>query len=84
MSGMKYVYDFLKGIDAGLPVVYWEGKGDTDDYLWSGILDETPWWIAELALDYVHPEDHCPISYRSNLGENFNNRPGFVILVNTD
>ena len=81
MSGMIYVYDFLKGIDAGLHVVYWNGKENTDDFLWEGSLDETPWWIAELKLDYKHPLDHCPISYRDNLGAEYNNRPGFVILV---
>lgn len=80
---MKTVIDFLKAVDGlGCYAVYWL-RGDPEDLgpCWEGSLFDTPWWVAELELDYEEAESHQPISFRENLGEEHNNRPGFVFWV---
>lgn len=74
------VIDILKLMDvAGLRVVYYED--DYEDPLWEGSLFDTPYWVADLELDVEKAEFHEPISFRSSLGKEHNNRPGFVIIV---
>lgn len=77
---MKFVYDFLKAVDAlGIKVIYY--TNDEEDPIWHGAVDDTPWWIASTELDYENAEDHKPISFRNSLGEEYHNRAGLVILV---
>ena len=78
---MRTVRDFLKAVDAsGCHAVFWM-KGEDKEPCWEGPLFDTPWWVAELKLDYKEAEDHLPISYRDSLGIEHNDRPGFVIRV---
>ena len=78
---MTIVMDFLKAVDAlGCHAVFWM-KGEDKEPCWEGPLFDTPWWVAEFELDYEEAEDHLPISFRDSLGENHNNKPGFVFWV---
>lgn len=80
---MKQVRDFLRAFDGDFfYVIYW---GENDDFpIWDGNLSDTPWWVAEMKLDYKKAEDHMPISFRHSLGEKYNNAMGLVICVEED
>ena len=70
--------DFLKMIDiCGLKVICYL-KGDESPVYIGNYLD-IPWWIADLYLDDTFEEE--PVSYRSDLGEDYNHKPGFVICL---
>lgn len=78
---MKTVMDFLEAVDAlGCHAAFWT-RGEDEEPYWEGSLFDTPWWIARLELDYEEAENHQPISFRESLGEEHNNKPGFVFWV---
>ena len=80
---MNKVIDFLKAFDGGIiPVIYYAGEDDMP--IWEGSLLDTPWWVADLELNYEGAEDGYPISFRDSLGKEYNDRPGLVIIVKED
>ena len=79
MSKCKTIYDFLKTGDyLGLTfIVYIDGE---EDPIWAGSSLDIPYWIAELELEYEGSDPlEPPISFRSSLGKEYDNKPGFVI-----
>lgn len=70
-----YLYDFLKMFDRSLPAAVY--LHDEEDPIWQGRLFDTPWWVAELELDYDNGYG-SPIDYREKFE---NDEPGLVIYT---
>ena len=72
--------DWLKITDvSGLIIlIYLCDEQDVPTYVGSAL--SIPWWIAEMYLVRESDEDE-PISYRSSLGEKYDNKPGLVISL---
>ena len=69
----------------GLPIVIWdvddEGIEDSDP-IWEGTAYQLPYWISKLKLIKAGQNNWDEaVSYRASLGEKYNNKPGFVIVV---
>ena len=83
MNKLKTVYDFLSNIDIiGVKIiVYMYEDGENADPIYAGSAWDTPYWVADLKLDWIHTSLDCPkpIEFRNSLGEEYNNAPGFVI-----
>lgn len=86
MTKLKTVYDFLKNVEivgTDIVVYIYEDKDDEGniDPIWEGSSWDTPYWVADLKLDWIHDVADCeqPIEFRLDLGEKHNHRPGFVI-----
>ena len=82
MTKLKTVYDFLKNVDICADIlVYIYEDGNDAEPIYAGRAYETPYWVADLKLDWIHDADYCeqPIEFRSDLGEEHNHRPGFII-----
>lgn len=81
MVKLTTVYDFLKNVDmvdTGIAVYLWEDGNDADP-VYAGSAFNTPYWVAELRLDWIHEEKECPIVFIHDLGEKCNHKPGFCI-----
>ena len=77
---------WLKTTDIlGLKVIIWsvvDWNEVESDPLFVGSSLDVPYWIADLKLaDSKEIDYEQPISYRSSLGEKYNNSAGFVIVV---
>lgn len=83
MTKLKTVYDFLKNVEiiGADIVVYMYEDGENAEPIYAGSAWDTPYWVAELKLDWIHNPMDCPqpIEFRFDLGEEHNHRPGFVI-----
>lgn len=75
---MKLI-DFLKITDLGglYLVIYVE---DDEDPIWTGHSIDIPWWVADHKIAPSRWGEES-ISYRTSLGEEYNNKPGFVIFL---
>ena len=82
MTKLKTVYDFLKNIDICADIlVYIYEDGNDAEPIYAGRAYETPYWVADLVLDWKHLEHgERPIDFRADLGKEYNHKPGFVIL----
>ena len=50
--------------------------------LWAGSADDAPYWITKYKLASREDiEDYTPIDYRADLGDEYNNKAGFVIVI---
>ena len=66
----------------GFMVVIWtkdQLEHDENEPLYAGSALDIPYWIADCKL-YLS-EDDAAVSYRGSLGNEYNNKPGFVICV---
>lgn len=70
--------DFLKVVDlCGIKIIcYLKGE---EEPIYTGNYLDVPWWLADLYLDDTFEEE--PVSYRNDLGEKYNHKPGFVICL---
>ena len=64
----------------GLDIVVWV-EGDDSEPLWEGNAFDTPYWVAEKKIAKKGWDYDAPISYRHNLGEEHDNKAGFVITI---
>lgn len=81
---VKTIGDILQMMDAiGTDIVVWGPSYDEDgeEPIWAGSYFDVPFWVSQLELDYKNAEGRPPVSWRSSLGEDHKNRPGFVICV---
>ena len=75
---MKLI-DFLKIFDGcGLYVIIY--IEDEEDPFWEGSILDIPWYAADMYLTKGDWGEE-PISYRSNLGKEYDNKPGLVICL---
>ena len=72
--------DWLDVTDGAFCVIYIE---DDDDPVWSGLSYNAPWEFGKMKLqDNEKILDYGkPIDFRSDLGEEYDHRPGFVVLL---
>lgn len=64
---LEYLRDFLEIVDVvGINIKIWVMENDVEEELWSGRAMDTPYWIANLKLDYYHAEDGKPIMFVDN------------------
>ena len=73
--------DWIEKTDAsGLYfVVYTE---EDDNPIWTGHYSDIPYWVGKRELGAVDEElDVYPVSYRGDLGFEFDHKPGLVITV---
>ena len=64
---LEYLRDFLEIVDiTGIDIKIWVMESDVEEELWSGRAMDTPYWIANLKLDYCHAEDGKPILFVDN------------------
>lgn len=75
---MKLI-DFMR-VTEDLPYMIVYGEHNDDEPLWEGLSFKLPWWVADMELDNSNPL-YPPISFRYSLGEDHDNRVGFVISV---
>ena len=75
---MKLI-DFMR-LTEDLPYLIIYEEDDDENPLWEGRAFNVPWWVADLELDNSDPYSP-PISFRNSLGEDHDNKPGFVISV---
>ena len=61
-------------------VVYTKEDGD-EEPLWTGKYMDIPHWIAKCKLATDLPDGALAIDYRGSLGEEYGNKPGFVVIV---
>lgn len=80
------ILDFLKMCDCcGTDCVVYSIEDENSEYpLYEGSTYDMPWHTSLYEL--VDPpkdafDENTPIQFRSDLGENHNHRPGFVILI---
>lgn len=75
--------DILKIIDFGNLILICYIEDDDDIPLWEGTGFDLPWWVGEL---YLSKSEFLarPIDFRSSLGEEYDNKPGFVISLNEE
>ena len=78
MKKMKII-DFLRMFDGCLPVIVY--VNEEEDPLWEGRLFNTPWWVADLELNYDNENGSNPVDYRESFGKEYNNNPGLVIFA---
>lgn len=73
---------FLKYSDlTGFTIIIYS-MDDEDHPLYEGTSIDVPWWLADLKLATPWKSGvEEPVSFRSNLGDAYNNKPGFVITV---
>lgn len=73
---------FLKYTDfIGLSVIIYSANGN-EMPLFSGSVLDIPWWIADLKIAKPwNKKVEESISYRTSLGEEYDNKPGLVITV---
>lgn len=85
MTKLKTVYDFLKNIEIiGTDIiVYMYEDGEDAEPIYEGNAWDTPYWVADLKLDWIHNLIECPqpIEFRFDLGEKHNNKPGLLFLA---
>lgn len=76
------LHDFLKCFGEDLfYVVIWIESED-DEPIWHGWSIDIPWIYADLRLAQADLDnDLSPVSFRSNLGGKYDNRPGLVITL---
>ena len=75
--------DILKIVDFGNLILICYIDDDDDIPLWEGIGYNLPWWVGEFYLS--KPEFlERPIDFRSSLGEEYDNKPGFVISLSEE
>ena len=77
---------WLKFTDTlGLTLIVWTDdqiEFNEEEPLYTGSSLALPWYIADMKISWKHVEmGDRPISFRNSLGEKYNNKPGFVILV---
>ena len=58
-------------------IVYYK---DEEEPMWEGKYMDIPHWVAKCKLARLDAGEF-PIDYRSSLGEEYGNRPGFVVVV---
>ena len=75
---MKLI-DFMK-MTEDLPYLIVYEEDDDENPIWEGRAFELPWWVADMELDDSDPYSP-PISFRFSLGEDHDNKVGFVISV---
>ena len=87
MKGIKFpktIGEWLSAVELiGADIVVWvDGDDEKNGPLWEGSAYDFPLRYADLKLCY-EMEDPCekPIEFRTSLGEDHNDRPGFVITV---
>ena len=85
MKGIKFpktIGEWLSAVELiGADIIVWvDGENEDNGPLWEGSAYDFPLRLADLKLCY---EMDCekPIEFRSSLGEDHNDRPGFVITV---
>ena len=61
------------------PDDHWENEDAEPSY--KGSLYDMPWYFANMRIAKFTPEDDEPISFREDLGEDCNHRPGLVICL---
>jgi len=75
---MKLI-DFMR-VTEDLPYLIIYEEHDEENPLWEGNSWDLPWWVADMKLDDSDPW-RPPVSFRHSLGEDHDNKTGFVILV---
>jgi len=64
---LEYLRDFLEIVDvSGVNIKIWVMENGVEEELWSGRAMDTPFWIANLKLDYYNAEDGKPILFVDN------------------
>lgn len=77
---------WLKQTDIISHVVIWtkdQLEMSKEEPIFSGSTMDIPWYLAERKL-YKNKKDtdfEAPIMYRDSLGQKYNNRSGFVIII---
>ena len=66
----------------GIKTIIWidEDMDDSDEPLWIGDISDIPWEYVQLHFSDSELVE-SPVSYRDNLGNEFGNKPGFVIIL---
>ena len=72
--------DWLNVTEGAFCIVYIEDDGEP---VWSGFTYNVPWEFGKMKLqDNEDLLDYGkPIDFRSDLGEEYKHRPGFVVLL---
>jgi len=67
----------------GLDVVVWISGDEEFGPYWEGPARDIPYWVAEgkIETDKRKLDWMEPIDYRSDLGEEYGHKPGFVIIL---
>lgn len=77
------VLDWIKVVDASpLKALYYVAGDEEFGTIWDGSLYDTPYWVAEMEL--AEPEEldgYQPIEWRRDLGDDYDNKTGFIITV---
>ncbi len=75
---MKFI-DFLKLVDfENLHLIVY--INEEEDPIWEGRQADVPYWLCDLPLDPSSWGEES-VSYRSSLGEEYDNKPGVVICL---
>ena len=76
---MKLI-ELLRTINFGslILIVYIE---DDEDPIWTGTAFDLPWWLADHEINGPNVWGEEAIDFRSSLGEEHDNKPGFVISL---
>ena len=72
--------DILKVINFGglILIIYIE---EEEDPIWVGTESNVPWWLADHEINGPNVWGEEAIDFRSSLGEEHDNKPGFVISL---
>lgn len=79
----KTIGDWLSAADLiGTDIIVWIDGDEDYGPLWEGSAYDFPLRYADLKLCYETDGDcEKPIEFRKDLGEEHNNKPGFVVIV---
>lgn len=86
MKGIKFpktIGEWLSAAELiGTDIVVWVNGDEDHGPLWEGSAYDFPLRYADLKLCYELDDPYeKPIEFRSSLGKDHNDRPGFVITV---
>lgn len=75
--------DWLKVTDVvGLYIIIYEDIDNYDEPSWTGWSMDIPWtYVIEKFSTRRKREGEAPVEYRSNLGDEYNNKAGFIICL---
>lgn len=68
----------------GLRVVIWakdQFEHNEDEPLWAGSSLDVPWYFAEMKIAEGLDDGEPAISFRHSLGKKYDNKMGFVIVL---
>lgn len=78
----KTIGEWLSAVELlGTDIVVWVNGDEDHGPLWEGSAYDFPLRFADLKLCYDAEEIERPIDFRSSLGKDHNDKPGFVITV---